>query len=256
MRSLHAFLAFLCLAAALRAQPAGPVPSLAPVSPLIHADKTLLTSPPANFLARDAVDLAKLLPLPPAADSLVQHAELDVLYRLQQERTPAQVARAERVAKEDIFVFGSDVLGEWFNAASLPRTAAFFNAIGADLTPTNHAAKVLFNRRRPPYVDPRLKPCVELTDTGSYPSGHAMRSTLWAAVLARVFPEQAEAFAQRAAETRWCRLLGGAHFPSDVEAGRLVGEALARELLKNPAALEAIELMRAEVASLPHKKAA
>jgi len=250
MRSLHAFLASLCLAVTVLAQSAGPV------SPSATAGTALVTLPPANFLAPDAIDLAKLIPLPPAADSLIQHAELDVLFQLQQERTPAQVARAKRVDKEDAFVFGSDVLGEWFNAANLPRTAAFFAAVGADLAPTNRAAKMLFKRRRPPFADERIKPCVDLPETGSYPSGHAMRSALWAALLAQIFPEQAAGFERRAAETRWCRLLGGVHYPSDVEAGRIVGEALARELLKNPAAQEAIKVIQVEVAPLLHKKAA
>ena len=250
MRRLPAFLAFLLLAAALRGQPVGPL------SPSATSGTALVTLPPATFLASDAVDLGALVPPPPAADSLTQHAELETLYHLQQERTPAQVARARLVDAEDVFVFGSDVLGEWFSAPNLPRTTAFFNAIAADLVPTSRAAKALFNRRRPPFLDDRIKPCVEFADTGSYPSGHAMRASLWAALLSQIFPDRAADFDRRAAETRWCRLLAGVHHPTDVEAGRIIGEALARELLKNPAAREAIELVRAEVAPLWPKKAA
>jgi acid phosphatase (class A) len=202
----------------------------------------------AHFLPPDAISVPALLPAPPAAGSLVQQAELDVLYHLQSEQTPGQIARARLVATEDIFVFGSDVLGPWFDARSLPKTAAFFSQVSDDLTPYNRAAKVLFNRRRPSYLDARLKPCIEFSDTGSYPSGHAIRASLWAGLLGEIFPDKSTAFQARAAETRWARLLAGVHYPSDVEAGRILGEALARELLKSPKVQTALEELRAETA--------
>jgi acid phosphatase (class A) len=249
MRRLHALLAAaLWLAAAAHAE--------TPATPPAHVHPAAAHPGPAHFLASGAIDLPALVPDAPAPDSLVQRAELDVLYHLQLERTPGQVARARVVNAEDVFVIGSDVLGEWFNQANLPRSAAFFALVTEDMTPFNQAAKTLFHRRRPPFVDPRIKPCVEPADTGSYPSGHAMRAALWAALLGTAFPEQAAALQARAEETRWGRLLAGVHFPSDVEAGRTIGEALAREMLKHPAVQQALEQLRAEAAPFRHKKAA
>jgi acid phosphatase (class A) len=210
----------------------------------------------ANFLAPDAIDVVRLLPPPPAADSLVQRAELEVVLQLQAERTPAQVARAEHVETEDAFVFGADVLGAWFTPANLPRTADFLAKLRDDLQPINAATKQHFNRRRPPFLDARVQPCVKHPDTGSYPSGHAMRSAIWAGVLGALFPDQAAAFQARATETRWSRLLAGVHNPTDVEAGRVLGEAIAQELLKNPAVLQALDALRAEAAPHLHRKAA
>lgn len=210
----------------------------------------------ANFLAPDAIDVKALLPAPPAADSLVQRAELEVVLHLQAERTPAQIARAQHVDSEDAFVFGADVLGDWFTAAQLPHTAEFVAQLRDDLQPVNSATKKLFNRRRPPFLDARVKPCVKFSDTGSYPSGHGMRSAIWAGLLAAAFPEKATAFQERAAETRWCRLLAGVHNPSDVEAGRILGDAIVQELLKNPAVQKALEEVRAEAAPFLLKKAA
>jgi acid phosphatase (class A) len=211
--------------------------------------------PSAHFLSPVALDLQNLLPAPPAADSLVAQAEREVLYHLQAERTPAQVARALRVNAEDIFSFGSDVLGPWFEAKRLPQTAAFFAQVNDDLTPFNRAAKTLFNRRRPPYADARLKPCIEFSDSGSYPSGHALRAALWAGLLGAIFPDKSAACQDRAAETRWARLLAGVHYPSDVEAGRILGDALAREMLKQPGVQKALEEIRAETSPFLLKKA-
>jgi len=209
-----------------------------------------------NFIAPDAIRPQELIPPPPAADSLVQHAEIEVLLNLQRTRTPQDIAMARRVQNEDVFVFGSDVLGDWFDAAHLPKTAVFFARIREDFTPIGHLTKRLFNRRRPPFQDARIKPCVNFSDSSSYPSGHAAQSALWAGILAEVFPDQAGAFAERAAKTRWARVVGGAHHPTDVEAGRVVGEAEARELLRNPAVRKAIEELRAEAAPFLQKKAA
>ena len=210
----------------------------------------------ANYLAPDAIDVKALLPAPPAADSLVQHAELEVVLHLQAERTPAQVARAKHVEDEDAFVFGADVLGSWFTPARLPKAAAFFAAVGADLKPVSSITKELFNRRRPPYLDARVQPCVKFVNTGSYPSGHALRSSIWAGLLTAIFPDKAAAFQERAFETRWCRLLAGVHNPTDVEAGRILGEAVVRELLKNPAVQKQIEELKAEAAAQALQKAA
>lgn len=208
------------------------------------------------FLAPGVIDPQALIPQPPAPDSLVQHAEIEVLLNLQLNRTTADVAFAQKVQGETIFVFGADVLGDWFNATNLPKTAAFFAQVREDFTPVGHAIKKTFNRRRPAYQDPRIKPCVEFSDTSSYPSGHAAQSSLWTGLLSVVFPDQAAGFAERAAKTRWARLVGGAHHPTDVEAGRIIGEAEVRELLKNPAVKKALDEMKAEAAPFLHKKAA
>ena len=214
------------------------------------------TSARIPFLAPGVIDPQTLIPPAPGSDSLVQHAEIEVLLNLQLARTASQTAFAQKVQGEDVFIFGSDVLGEWFSAANLPRTAAFFAQVREDFTPIGHLTKKLFNRRRPAFQDPRIKPCVEFSDTSSYPSGHAAQSAMWAGLLSVVFPGQAAGFVERAAQTRWARLVGGAHHPTDVEAGRILGEAEARELLKNPAVQQALAELQAEAAPFLRKKAA
>ncbi len=203
----------------------------------------------ANFLDADRIDLKALLPAPPAPDSPVTRAELDVVLQLQAGRTPAQAARCQLIEREDVFFFGSEVLGSWFNAANLPQTAAFFAKVRTDFLPINRAAKAVWPRRRPSYVDAHILPCVEVSDNGAYPSGHGIQSALWAALLSKLYPAQAASFQQRAGETRRFKLLSGVHYPSDLEAGRVVGEAIARELLKIPAVQESLNELRVETRS-------
>ncbi len=203
----------------------------------------------ANFLAPDAIDLRALLPAPPAADSPATRAELDEVLALQVARTPEQAARCRQIEGEDIYLFGSEVLGPWFTAANLPKVAALFAQVREDFIPLNRAAKAVWPRRRPPFVDARIIPCVEVTDSGAYPSGHGVQSSLWAALLGELFPEHAAAFQQRAAETRRYKLLSGVHYASDLEAGRHLGEAIARGMLQSPALVPARAEARAEIAA-------
>jgi acid phosphatase (class A) len=96
-----------------------------------------------------------------------------------------------------------------------------------------------------------VKPCVEFSDSGSYPSGHGIQSSLWAALLAELLPDQADGFQRRALETRRMKLFTGVHYSSDLEAGRILGEALAREMLKSAALQQTLAGARAEIAAAP-----
>ncbi|HEX7632664.1 MAG TPA: phosphatase PAP2 family protein [Lacunisphaera sp.] len=203
----------------------------------------------SGFLAPDALDLSSLLPPPPAADSPATRVELDQILALQKTRTPEQAARCAQIEGEDIWLFGSEVVGPWFTAANLPKTAAFFAQVRADFIAVNRAAKELYPRRRPSFVDDRIKPCVECKDTPAYPSGHGIQSSFWAVLLGQIFPEQADAFILRAATTRNYKAISGVHYPSDLAAGQAVGEALAQALLKVPAVQQAIAELRTETSA-------
>jgi acid phosphatase (class A) len=203
----------------------------------------------ANFLAPDALKLPSLLPPPPAAESPTTKIEIDQILALQKTRTPEQAARCAQIETEDLWLFGSEVVGPWFTAARLPKTAAFFGQVREDFLAVNRAAKELYPRRRPSFVDERVKPCVECKDTPSYPSGHGIQSSLWAVLLGEIFPGKADAFILRAATTRNYKAISGVHYPSDLAAGQAVGEAFGRALLKNPHVQQIITELRREAAS-------
>jgi hypothetical protein len=126
------------------------------------------------------------------------------------------------------------VLGDWFNARSLPITADLMNQAQADATACSKEIKKKFDRQRPFAVDNRIKPCVFEEATASYPSGHAMRGILWATLLSEIFPEQRDALMARGRLFGDDRVIAGVHWPSDVEAGQKLGEEIARKLLDNP----------------------
>jgi acid phosphatase (class A) len=209
----------------------------------------------ANFLTPDALNLRALLPPPPAADSPATRIELDQIFALQKSRTPEQAARCVQIESEDIWLFGSEVVGPWFTAANLPKTAAFFALVRDDFIAVNRAAKEMYPRKRPPFADERIKPCVECKDTPSYPSGHGIQSSVWATLLGEIFPDKAGEFLLRAATTRNYKAISGVHYPSDLAAGQAIGEAFGRALIKNPAVARTITKLRAEALNASTKSA-
>jgi len=186
----------------------------------------LLTSPP--FTAHT------VLAPPPAEDSATAREELTELHRLQTQRSPDQVARAKADAvQESVFAF-STVLGPQFTANKFPLTTKLFDHVAETEKVALHEAKDYWHRRRPYIVDPTLTPCSNGSN-GSYPSGHATVGYLDAALLSQMLPERHDALFERAADFAHNRLVCGVHYPSDVEAGKVLGTVLAALLQRDPA---------------------
>lgn len=209
-----------------------------------------------DFLAAGALDYRTLLAPPPADDSIAGRADREMALMLDADRTPAQAELAKHYATFDIFTLLAPVLGERCNAENLPRTKAVFSQVYAEARPLIEAAKADWNRPRPHVANPSLQPAVGRPTGASYPSGHAYAASLYAVLLGAALPEHAADWEKQARLIRWSRLVGGAHYPSDVIAGQALGEAVGREMLKSPKLREALAEIRAELAKGVEKKAA
>ena len=209
-----------------------------------------------DYLAPNAVDYQALLTPPPAEDSIAAQGEHDLAIALDAHRTPEQAALAKYYEEFDVFTMLAPVLGEWCNAQNLPRTAAVFQQAYAESRPVIVAAKASWNRPRPFIYNPALTPAVGRPANTSYPSGHGYASAVFAVLLTAALPDHAADWQKQAALVRWSRLVGGAHYPSDVIAGKILGEAVGREMLKSPKLQQALEEVRAELAARLHRKAA
>ncbi len=210
-----------------------------------------------HFLQAAALpELICLQPAPPAADSLAAQADLEAVLQVQTWRTPEQVAFAKKIDEGSVFDF-AEVLGPWFTADRLPLLKQLFKQIDADAGTTCGQAKRHFARLRPPYLDPRIQPCIETPSRSSfsYPSGHSTRLYVEALVLGLLFPDRQQELLTWAHKAAWGRIIAGVHFPSDDMGGRILAEALFVVFKGNPELLSAIEKGRAEAAPLLLKKA-
>jgi acid phosphatase (class A) len=202
-----------------------------------------------QFLPKDCSALVDLLPAPPANDSPAGRADLETLLQVQADRTPGQVERAKRVANQTVSSFAQPVLGDWFHIEDFPRTKELFEEFGRETRSiVDDQVKRRWNRTRPFLFSTAVHPVVGRPTGASYPSGHAAAGAVWGTIFAAAFPEKAEGFKAQIHEVMWCRVLGGAHYPSDTAAGELLGEAIANTILKSPDMQQALATIRAEIA--------
>lgn len=86
----------------------------------------------------------------------------------------------------------------------------------------------------------------ELIDNGSYPSGHTAIGWCTALILADINPECATEILKRGYEFGQSRVIVGAHYQSDVDAGRIIGAVAFTTLLANPEFAADLEAAKAE----------
>ncbi|TPN46463.1 MULTISPECIES: phosphatase PAP2 family protein [unclassified Mesorhizobium] len=200
------------------------------------------------FVTNKDVDLTMILPPPPANDSAETKAELGEVLTLQVTRTPEMEARAVADAEENVWRF-ADVMGPNFSAEKLPKFSAFFDRVVATEGAVVDPAKDIWKRPRPHQLSDLVKPAVKLSSSGSWPSGHATVGTMIGIILADMVPERRAEIMARAAEYAHNRVVGGIHYPSDVEMGKISGSVIAAVLLNRDDFKAEYEVARAELRS-------
>jgi acid phosphatase (class A) len=215
----------------------------------------LTTFAPALTHAEDAkpyadskeINLLLLLPPPPAPDSAQTRAELGEILTIQVTRTKEMEARAIADATENIWRFADVVDSPKFNAETLPKFAAFFDRVVKTEPAVVDPAKDVWKRQRPHLYSDLVRPVVPLSRSGSYPSGHTTVGTLMGVELSNMLPEKRAAIMARAWEYGHNRVVGGIHYPSDIEMGRISGMVIAQTISTHDDFKQEFEAARAEL---------
>jgi membrane-associated phospholipid phosphatase len=95
-----------------------------------------------------------------------------------------------------------------------------------------YEAKYAYWYIRPNQADPAITTPVNRPNFPAYPSAHSCLSAAGAGVLAALFPAAADDLHAMVEEAGVSRLYAGLHFRFDVTAGRELGEAVARLVLR------------------------
>ncbi len=164
----------------------------------------------------------------PALGTEASHQDFDVLLQIQNTRTPddcADAAREEDVSLEKMFAGPKGPLTKKEMRIANPQVIAGFAEIGANI----YVAKSTFKRPRPYLSMPTLIPCIDRESSSAYPSGHTATAWYFARKIAKIFPSKKAALLKRAGEVSWNRVIGGVHHPSDIVAGKKLGEELAND---------------------------
>jgi acid phosphatase (class A) len=131
---------------------------------------------------------------------------------------------------------------------SLPKTAAFFARTAEFDKDAVKDAKNFWQRPRPSVVSNQVHPLAkEKANDWSYPSGHATFGYTTAVLLANMLPEKRAAIFVRADGYAEHRIVMGAHFPSDIEAGHLAGTVIAAGIMQDPSWKQDYEAARLEL---------
>jgi acid phosphatase (class A) len=197
------------------------------------------------YIPSGTPDGIALLPPPPPSGSCEETADLATVRSVFQSRTPAEEAHANKSATLQFTLF-APAIGPTFDLSALPKTAALLQKVKSEIglaidNPKNH-----FKRLRPYQMDASLslgKP----EPSFSYPSGHSTRGTVYALVLAELFPEKKEAILAVGRGIGWDRVVIGKHFPTDVYAGRVLGQGIVNALLASAAFQHDLAEAKAEI---------
>lgn len=211
---------------------------------------------PKGYLSAAALpDSLALLPAPPAPGSAAQ-ADDDATYRaLAGDKSSPRRAQAARDAVLHFPAAASAfscALGVDISEQKTPHLNVLLRRTMVDAGMSTYKAKNHYQRTRP-FVVFKESTCTpeheaKLSKDGSYPSGHSAIGWTWALTLTEVAPDRADALLQRGRAFSQSRAVCGAHWKSDVEAGRLVGSAVVARLHDDPVFKAQVAQAKLEVA--------
>ena len=121
--------------------------------------------------------------------------------------------------------------GDAFDAAASAHVLAALNVAFADSAIACWDAKYAYWQMRPSHFDGEVKTVFAPPNHPSYPAAHGCLSTAAAAVLAGVFPADAESLLARGKEAAEARVWAGIHTRSDIDAGQELGRVVANKVL-------------------------
>jgi acid phosphatase (class A) len=198
-----------------------------------------------NYLQNGAPNGIALLPAPPKPGSPEEAADLETVRSVFEARTDAEKSRAFKDSALSFALF-APAIGPEFDLEHLPQTRALLQQVKKEIGIVIDIPKDHFKRKRPYLLDPHLS-LGDPEPSFSYPSGHSTRGTVYSMVLAELFPRKKEPILEFGRTIGWDRILIGKHFPTDVYAGRVLGQAIVKQLLSSPKFQQDLAAARAEI---------
>lgn len=175
------------------------------------------------------------IPPPPISSSFEYKLEIEFMKSRIAKLSDAQKELAIKDALNESVGFFSDTLAG-FDIAKLPKTKSLFDKVKYNAGYEARSFKNYFKTKRPYQVDSDIQACVAPKPSNldrSYPSGHTTMGYAMGVVLANLVPEKAKEIMERSRLYGENRINCGAHFPSDVSGGQVLGTLVAKELIKN-----------------------
>jgi hypothetical protein len=204
-------------------------------------------SPRFLHMAESAVASTKIsLPPAPKNKSNTTKKDLAVMHAYQRMRTEEEINEIKREININDASFGEKTFAQLVDESSRPYTFSLMKEVIELESPHIMKQKKIHNRVRPSYLDPTLKPVIEIPLHPAYPSGHATQAYLRALVLSELDPKNRAEYRQAAKRISRNREIAGLHYPSDSKAGALLAKQLYKKLMKSPVFAEQLKKAEAE----------
>lgn len=208
-------------AGAIAACLAGPAPAeparVANWPTFLIANAAEIAVPPPPSAAATAAELAALR-------ARMRDRPADLVLRLRRAETGGPVQRWNEAAVDAL-------VDRHITVGGASRALALLHASLHDVSVVVWAAKERYRRQAPAAQLAALAVPGGRATAPSYPSEAAAVAAAAGAILAALIPAEASRFAALAEEEVALRQLAGLEFPSDAEAGRKIGEAIAARAL-------------------------
>jgi acid phosphatase (class A) len=194
------------------------------------------------YLPAGSVDGVSLIGPPAPKGSAAFAEQMAIVLWLQRTRTPDQVAFVSKELTVERF---APVLGEDLMAVDGVALKQTIDAAIDEVRDDYDAVKAVYDVPRPFQVNPDVKPVgQDVRPVASYPSGHAIRATVYGRLLAEVFPDKKDELTTLAEQIGYGRVIAGVHYPEDIVAGQKLGNAYADVIVRQPSFKEAVVRIR------------
>lgn len=221
----------LALALTLASCAATPAPAPEPATLTAPASKRTSFDADHAFYVEPSSLPYVLVPPPPKTGSAVEKRDFKELDHAQAERTDAQCAAVKAQARVEFHTLHARlpfVLDE--------KAGDFFWRIRSDTARAVGRMKDKYRRPRPFVLDAnRFRPCYPEKHGTSYPSGHAAIARVFARVLADLDPANAAVYFREGDQVAQNRVIGGVHYPSDIQEGKKFADVLYERIRSSPA---------------------
>jgi acid phosphatase (class A) len=176
-----------------------------------------------SFIVTNIMHIAELQK-PPENDSAVTKNELAFLNELIKERTPEKIAEIESEVEIYTTIFGGETYLNLTEKPNRTQTKILLEGVLADSLPPTLKFKDQFNRVRPNVLDETISIVVPVPGHPAYPSGHATQSYILALILGKLNPDKAGEYINDSLRIAHNREIGGLHYPSDSDVGRVLAQ--------------------------------
>lgn len=167
----------------------------------------------------------------PAKGSAEEAADFAELFRWQETRTEEECKYAASQEKATFEIMFKGLL----SSDQISRIRPFILANYAESGINMAVAKTIYKRPRPFRYNPAITPCIDLPSSYAYPSGHTATAQAFGRMLSKIYPDRSAEFMKRADEVAQNRVIGGVHHPSDIVAGKKMGDYLAKRIISSKA---------------------